>query len=177
MFLINKSNPVFFEWLKSPIVYYKDDFFYALMGQLSKEYFSPISSVYHYLHMADKINRHYLQEDEVKIKKYFYVLRPILACMWIENYKESPPMEFEKLLTQITDKELLDAISELLKKKRAGVELGVEPKIKVLNTFVENMLRHFANTASTFDPKKKPKQEILEEGFIKILENMETKFH
>ena len=26
MFLINKSNPVFFEWLRSPIVYIKDDF-------------------------------------------------------------------------------------------------------------------------------------------------------
>jgi predicted nucleotidyltransferase len=93
--------------------------------------------------------------------------------MWIENYKESPPMEFEKLLTQITGKELLDAISELLKKKKSGIELGTEPKIKALNIFIENMLLHFANAVSTFNPKKKPKQEILEEGFIKILENIE----
>ena len=27
MFLVNKSNPVLFEWLKSPIVYYKDNYF------------------------------------------------------------------------------------------------------------------------------------------------------
>ena len=25
LFLLNKSNPVLFEWLKSPVVYFKDD--------------------------------------------------------------------------------------------------------------------------------------------------------
>ncbi|MDR3284070.1 MAG: nucleotidyltransferase domain-containing protein [Treponema sp.] len=175
LFLINKSNPVFFEWLKSPIVYYKDEYFYTIMEELAKEYFSPISSVYHYVHMASGNYRQFLQADEVKIKKYFYVLRPIMDCMWIENCKESPPMEFEKLLMQITDTELLGAISELLRKKRAGIELGIEPKIKIINNFIESTLQHFENAVHTFDPKKKPNQELLEKGFIKILENSEKK--
>jgi len=172
MFLLNKSNPVLFEWLKSPIVYYKDDYFYGIMEQLSKEYFSPISSVYHYLHMANGNYRQFLQTDEVKIKKYFYVLRPILACMWIENYKEAPPMEFEKLLVQLSDKELLERINELLEKKRSGVELGIEPKILSINNFIQNKIKHFENVVSTFDPRKKPNHELLEEGFIKILERL-----
>ena len=88
LFLLNKSNPVLFEWLKSPIVYRKDDFFCDVMGELTKTYFSAISSIYHYLHMASRNYREYLQSDEVKIKKYFYVLRPILACLWIENNNE-----------------------------------------------------------------------------------------
>jgi predicted nucleotidyltransferase len=67
LFLMNKSNPVFFEWLKSPIVYYKDEYSYNIMEQLSKNYFSPISSTYHYLHMASGNYRQYLQADEVKI--------------------------------------------------------------------------------------------------------------
>jgi predicted nucleotidyltransferase len=171
LFLLNKSNPVLFEWLKSPIVYYKDDYFYGIMEQLSKEYFSPISSVYHYLHMANGNYRQFLQADEVKIKKYFYVLRPILACMWIESYKEAPPMEFEKLLVQLSDNELLEKINELLIKKRSGVELGIEPKILVINNFIENKIKHFENVVSTFDPRKKPNHELLEEGFIKILGN------
>jgi predicted nucleotidyltransferase len=174
MFLINKSNPVFFEWLKSPIVYYKNDFFLNIMEELTKYYFSPISSVYHYMHMASGNYRHYLQTDEVKIKKYFYVLRPIMACMWIENFKESPPMEFEKLLTQIIDGELLDKINELLIKKKSGIELGLEPKIEIINNFIKEKLQHFENTVSTFDPKKKPKQNLLEEGFIKNFENNEN---
>ena len=176
MFLLNKSNPVLFEWLKSPIIYYKDNNFYSIMEQLTKEYFSPISSIYHYLHMADRNYRQYLLADEVKLKKYFYVLRPILACMWIENYKESPPMEFDKLLIQINDKILKNEITELLIRKKSGLEMGVEPKITMLNNFIENMLEHFGNAIKTFDPKQKPKQELLENGFIKILDNgKETK--
>jgi predicted nucleotidyltransferase len=170
MFLMNKSNPVFFEWLKSPIVYYKDEYFYNIMEQLSKEYFSPISSVYHYLHMANGNYRQYLQTDGVKIKKYFYVLRPIMACMWIEKYNESPPMEFEKLLTQIPRGEVLDKINDLLSRKKSGIELGLESRITIINDFIEEKLKHYENAVSTFDPRKKPKQEVLEEGFIKIIE-------
>jgi predicted nucleotidyltransferase len=177
MFLMNKSNPVLFEWLKSPIVYYKDNDSYKVLEQLSKNYFSPISSIYHYLHMASGNYRQYLQSDEVKIKKYFYVLRPIMACMWIESHKESPPMEFDKLLTQMTDIELLGTINELLKKKKSGIELGTEPKIAVINNFMENKLQYFENIVNTFDPKNKPTQELLEEGFIKILENIEKYTH
>ncbi|MDR1286112.1 MAG: hypothetical protein LBK08_00745, partial [Treponema sp.] len=34
-------------------------------------------------------------------------------------------------------------------------------------------LKHYENIANTFDPGKKPKQEALEEGFIKIIEYAE----
>ena len=174
LFLLYKSNPVLFEWLKSPIVYYKDDFFYSVMEELSKLNFSPISSIYHYLHMARTNYRQYLQTDEVKIKKYFYVLRPIMACMWIETYKEPPPMEFEKLLTQIQDKELLDRINELLMRKKGGIELGLEPKISIINSFIENDLRHFEDTTNAFDSGKKPNQQLLEDGLVKIVEYAES---
>jgi predicted nucleotidyltransferase len=170
LFLLNKSNPVLFEWLKSPIVYHKDDFFFAVMEEMATPFFSPISSVYHYLHMANGNFRQYLQTDEVKIKKYFYVLRPVLACMWIETYKEPPPMEFEKMLILIQDKEFLEKINELLIRKKSGIELGMEPKIPVINNFIENKLEHFKAMATTFDPRKKPNQQILEDGFIRILD-------
>jgi predicted nucleotidyltransferase len=174
LFLLNKSNPALFEWLASPIVYYKDNYFYAVMERLSKEYFSPLASVYHYLHMASGNYQQFLQAKEVKIKKYFYVLRPIMACMWIEKNKETPPMEFEKLLQQIEEKELLDKITELLHKKKSGIEMGIEPRIKIINDFIEDALSHFEKTANTFDPGNKPGRGLLEEGFIKILDYMEN---
>jgi predicted nucleotidyltransferase len=67
--------------------------------------------------------------DPTANKKYFYVLRPIMACMWIERYNESPPMEFEKLLTQISGDELLEKINDLLARKKSGIELGLESRI------------------------------------------------
>jgi predicted nucleotidyltransferase len=112
--------------------------------------------------------------DEVKIKKYFYVLRPIMACMWIEKYNEIPPMEFEKLLVQIQDKEFCEKINGLLMRKKAGIELGMEPKIPIINDFIEKMLRHFEDTVVSFDPKKKPDQIFLQEEFIKIIETCST---
>jgi len=180
LFLMNKSNPVLFEWLRSPVVYYRDDFFYDTMTRLSREYFSPVSSIYHYLHMAGGNYRHYLLDDNVKIKKYFYVLRPVLACMWIENFMEPPPMEFEKLMTQITgassrySAELSVKINELLAKKKSGIELGLEPRIGIINSFIEDRLRHFETSVNSFDPKKKPDQKLLEEGFTGILDYIET---
>ena len=58
-------------------------------------------------YMAKSNYREYLQGENVRIKKYFYVLRPILACKWIENSNTMPPMEFEKLLEfQVNDREL-----------------------------------------------------------------------
>ncbi|MDR2747507.1 MAG: nucleotidyltransferase domain-containing protein, partial [Treponema sp.] len=162
LFLMNKSNPVLFEWIQSPIVYYKDNFCYDIIEKLSKEYFSPISSLYHYMHMANGNYRQYLQSEQVKIKKYFYVLRPILACMWIENYKETPPMEFKKLLTQIEDRKLLERINELLIRKKSGIEMGIESKIERINDFIESALRQFEEIVNTFDARKKPEQKILE---------------
>ena len=173
LFLLNKSNPVLFEWLKSPVVYFKDDYFYCVMKELTKPYFSPVSTVYHYLHMASGNYRQFLQEDKVKIKKYFYVLRPIMACMWIEKYKESPPMEFGKLLTEVKNKELAKIINGLLARKKSGAEFGLEPRISIINDFIEEKIKHFENAVKSFDPRKKPAQNLLEERFIKIIDYCE----
>lgn len=170
LFLVNKSNPVLFEWLRSPIVYYKDPYVYSVLERLAKAYFSPLSSVYHYLHIAQGNYRQYLQGDTVKIKKYFYILRPLLACMWIERYNEPPPMEFETLVTRLTDGAVADSINTLLQRKKSGLELGLEQKIALLNTFIEELLYHFEAAVHTFDPRKNPKLELLEDGFINILE-------
>jgi len=42
-------------------------------------------------------------------------------------------------LVQISDEELLKGINELLVKKRAGAESGIEPKISTINNFIEKI--------------------------------------
>lgn len=88
--LFRKSNPPLQEWLLSDIVYYQKYDFINNLRALSSEVFSPISCFYHYLNMARNNYREYLQGDQVKIKKYFYVLRPVLACKWIEQHNTMP---------------------------------------------------------------------------------------
>lgn len=135
--LFRKSNPPLMEWLRSGIIYYEAFSTIEKMKGLSEEAFSPIASIHHYLHMASNNFREYLQRDAVKIKKYFYVLRPVMAARWIEKYKEFPPLEFSMLLEHvIPEGELKKEIQTLLNRKLAGEEFDLEPRIEVLHKFL-----------------------------------------
>jgi uncharacterized protein len=141
--LFRKSNPPLLEWLKSSIVYYQSYSAIEKMRELDKNIFSPTSCLYHYLNMAKGNFRDYLQRDEVRIKKYFYVLRPILAAKWIEKQNSIPPMEFKALLEDILPPgELKESVSTLLKRKIAGEELNLEPRVDIINEYLNKEIEH-----------------------------------
>ena len=139
--LFRKSNPPLFEWLGSPIVY-KEQFDIAeKMRFLSKEYYSPLACIHHYLHMAEGNYREYLKGEEVWIKKYFYVLRPLLAIQWIEQGNGVAPTAFKVLVDRLLPSSpLRTAIEDLIEKKRAGAELDRGPKIPVISDFIDSEL-------------------------------------
>lgn len=91
--LLYKSNPTLFEWFSSPIVYQKTEFV-DKFRELMMHYFSSKKTLYHYISMAEGNYREYLQGEIVRAKKYFYVLRPVLACRWILDRGTPPPMLF-----------------------------------------------------------------------------------
>lgn len=137
--LFRKSNPPLLEWMRSNIIYYQKYSFIDKLRKLESEVFYPNASLHHYLNMAKNNYREYLQGTEVKIKKYFYVLRPVLACKWIEEYKNVPPIDFHELLqSMIPAGELKNEIEHLLQRKIIGVELDIEPQIKVINEFLDS---------------------------------------
>ena len=92
--LFRKSNPPLLEWLDSPSIYQEKFTVAAQMRELAKTYYSPSACIYHYLHMAQGNVREYLKGDRVWVKKYFYVLRPILAIKWIEQGYGVAPTSF-----------------------------------------------------------------------------------
>lgn len=146
--LFRKSNPPLMEWLRSGIVYYEAFSTIGKMKELSEEAFSPIASIHHYLNMASNNFREYLQGDKVKIKKYFYVLRPVMAARWIERYEEFPPLEFSMLLeSTITEGELKEEIETLLKRKLAGEEFDLEPRVEVLHKFLHDEIIRLGEVA------------------------------
>ncbi|WP_028545811.1 nucleotidyltransferase domain-containing protein [Paenibacillus taiwanensis] len=148
--LFRKSNPPLLEWLQSPIQYQESFSIADQIRRLSPSTFSPRSCMYHYLHMAKGNYREYLQGDQVKIKKYFYVLRPILACEWIERYNTMPPIEFQMLVEELVpDKSELKAeIEQLLVRKMAGDELDYEPKIAAINAYLKEKICYFDQVAA-----------------------------
>jgi predicted nucleotidyltransferase len=166
--LLRKSNPPLLEWLQSPVIYLRTSTFVDRLRALMNEYYSPISCMYHYLHMAENNFRQYLKKDEVWTKKYFYMLRPVLACIWIERGFGVVPIEFEKLVERVVDDvELKGEIDALLVEKRAGAELDRGPRNRILSSFLEQELDRLR--AETQPPAKTRNPETLDHLFVDIL--------
>lgn len=78
--------------------------------------------MYHYYGTANKNYYEYLTEEMVKYKKYFYVLRPILACQWIEKKKCPPPVLFQDLVDEVLENDMKLLVDELVQKKKLMTE-------------------------------------------------------
>lgn len=171
--LFRKSNPPLLEWLRSNLVYYQAYSAIDKMRLLDNNIFSPSSCLYHYLSMAKGNFRGYLQGKEVKIKKYFYVLRPILAAKWIEKYNAIPPIEFQTLVDDmILPGELKNAINRLLERKIAGEELHLEPRIEVINEFLVNEMEHLDTYVKSLNIDIPDPTNQLDELFRETLEEV-----
>lgn len=141
-----KSNPAFVEWIQSPIVYREHGVFPTLAREALPAIYSCEKGIYHYRSMARNTFRGYLRADQVSLKKYFYVLRPLLAVRWLEKYQQTAPIEFEKLLTLAPDDPTLRAdIQILLAKKRAAPEMGLQPQIASIHDFIEAELERLSS--------------------------------
>lgn len=137
--LLHKSNPTVFEWFSSPIVYQNTDFAEAFKPVM-RRYFSSKSSLWHYLQMAEGNYREYLRGDMVKAKKYFYVLRPILACRWILEKGTPPPMLFSELAASQLPDYLEETVAKLLDLKMNLPEVKMIPRIDILNEYLDRSI-------------------------------------
>ncbi len=168
--LFRKSNPPMLEWLRSPIVYLEQFSTAQNLRELSEKYFNPKSCMYHYLSMAKGNFKEFLQRDLVKSKKYFYVLRPVLACDWIKANSTMPPMEFQTLVdSQVSDGKIRREIEQLLARKIAGEELKEERKIEILNEFLERKIDFYSDYVSQIEQPEKPNANLLDDLFKKTI--------
>lgn len=137
--LLWKSNPTLFEWFSSPIVY-KETPFADEFRTIMQAYFSSKRGLSHYLSMASSNYRKYLKGDMVKAKKYFYVLRPILACRWILDRRTPPPMLFSDLMEAELDPDLCDEIEHLLDLKKNAPEIKMIPRVDKVNRYLDKSI-------------------------------------
>jgi len=166
--LFRRSNPPLLEWIQSPIVYRSKSGLISELRRLLPRYYSPISCMHHYLHMAAGNLREYLKGDEVWTKKYFYVLRPVLACLWIEQGRGVVPTEFQKLVDAVvTDPMLRREIDTLLATKKQGDELRKGPRNEIISSFVEQQVSRM-NASEQANPETKDKR-LLNRLFLQTL--------
>ena len=139
--LFSGSNASPYEWLQSPVVYHEISNFRERLWNL-RTYFRPRSSAFHYLGLAKSSAKKGLKDGMMDIKKYFYVLRPLLAAQWICNKQTVPPMEFGPLLAQLVkDKELHAAIIELTRKKTEANEGDLTDKVPIIEDYIDSQIK------------------------------------
>lgn len=133
--LLQKSNPTLFEWIQSPIIYVSTDF-KKRIENLMNECFSEEKMLYHYLNTARHNVKDFLSGETVHPKKYFYALRPILACMWVRRYHSAPPVLFDDLYHSVLPNELKKSVDYLLDLKINGPEKMEIAPMKEIDEFL-----------------------------------------
>ncbi|TDM05999.1 MAG: nucleotidyltransferase [Ideonella sp. MAG2] len=160
--LIQQSNPTLVEWLRSPIQYLAHEDTCARLEALAAGHFSATKGWHHYLSMARKNYRGYLKGDEVRFKKYLYVLRPLMAARWIASNAGIPPMRFatlaQQVLSPVTDADLIKDINALLEVKMRSSEAASSPPWRGLNAFIDQELG-----AAVQAPERDPETSSVEE--------------
>jgi len=140
--LLIKSNATPFEWLQSPIVYQTDEDFKAALWSLSQHFFQARSSIHHYLGLAkNSFRKGLVNETEINVKKYFYVLRPLLAAMWIAEHKTAAPMTFADLVPVLSTVPHIESIVMDLWEQK--LQLNEKDNIRLipeLNDFVQQQI-------------------------------------
>lgn len=145
--LLHKSNPTCFEWTNSMDVY-RTSSEWEQVRALLPEYFLQKPMMYHYLSMAKSNYHKFLSDEKVKLKKYFYVLRALLACQWVANRNLPPPMPFEELIKDELPEKLFPIVRELLERKKHTGELGVQEHIPELDEYIFSEFEELSRKAN-----------------------------
>ena len=164
----HKGNATLFEWANSPIVYKTTEEWKAVY-EISKPYFSVKAALYHYYGTANSTFKQYLQEDEVKYKKYIYALRPLLACKYIEEKHEIPPVKFEDLVKQSLPEKLLEEMEEMLVIKVGSDEKDLKPKMQVIQEYIEIEIGRYGQLSKAMADDRNPDWTALNKVFLQII--------
>lgn len=134
--LLHKSNPTLFEWLSSPVVYRQTELT-DRFAPLLRSYFAPRTSMYHYLGTAKSTYlTHMRGKDEVRAKRYFYVLRPLFACRWIMERGTPPPVPFAPLREAYCEESIRGDVARLLDIKIHSPEIQTIPPIPAVDEYI-----------------------------------------
>jgi predicted nucleotidyltransferase len=168
LILLHKSNPTLFEWNSSPIVYKTTDEWKSIAAMINR-YFVAKSGIYHYLSTAKTNYREYLKGDLVRYKKYFYVLRPLLACKWILAEGTPPPMEFHVLMEKYLDADLKPDVEKLLDLKMNSPEISVGKRFDRVNDYLDHTIAELEQIVATMSDDKLYAWDELNDTFLKII--------
>lgn len=161
--LIRKSNTTPFEWLQSPIVYGEKDNFRNKLWTLCQSYFYRKTNINHYLGIAHGALDTVINDDEIKIKKLFYILRPLLSAKWCLEKNAIAPMTIGPLLILMPEY-LQTLVKDLIMLKSTSAEafiIKIDPNFR---RYIDDEFKNCTERAKDL-PKESFDTEMLDTFF------------
>ena len=124
--LFSTCNIPLNEQILNPVSYGGDPMFLERIRALMPVYFNKNKALLHYTSIAVQAMTQ-IQGLSIGLHRIFYVIRPLLACEWIEKHSEMPPTEFQKLLDAgFLPMPLVDEVREIMSRKLVTVTVDRE---------------------------------------------------
>jgi uncharacterized protein len=170
--LYRKSNPQFLEWLNSDLVYVEEFKTLKKLRLIRGDIFSPVTCFHHYFSMARRNFKLLGTDKEMKLKKYLNVLRPLLACLWIERFESIPPNRITFLTEKLVAKPLLITdINKLIKDKQRGYGYS-QVSLENLLVFFERELERLGDFGGELSRQEKDVTPLLNEIFLETVKEV-----
>ncbi len=161
--LMWKSNPPLLERIQSPIIYQVDKDFQVGINSIAQNTYSRIATIHHYLSMAKKALDEVVSSNDYKLKRFFYALRASVACLWILDKEEIPPIEFGKMVSGLDlSDNLTNRINELIELKSTISETYLHNGEQDLIKFMESCLERADNESKSLPASKGQMSELNE---------------
>ena len=173
LLLALSGNAVVVEWLKSPIVYEEVDGFRPKLAVLLDTIVDPGRVSHHYLGLArSHIARIGSFASDVKLKKLFYLIRPIVALDWMaeRGFADLPPMSLPECLAGASlPADAAAEINGLIERKAVTREMGVGPIPRAVARYLEGRYGHHEMNpaASLRDKDETGRRRQLAENFYR----------
>jgi predicted nucleotidyltransferase len=174
------GNAVVVEWVNSPIAYEEVEGFRPRLRDLLARIVDPVKVSRHYLGLArSHISRIGNFGAEVKLKKLFYLIRPLVALDWMEQrgFAKLPPMGLPECLTQSELPAGASAdIRRLIEEKALTREMGAGPIPRELARHLEARYGHHEMNVPAVrrDEARREEDRMLAETFYR--DEVETAF-
>lgn len=165
--LLRKSNSVLLEWLQSPIVYRAQANIQVELLNLAEHFYQPRAVLYHYRGIA-KTASESMQGETIKLKKWFYLLRALLAAQWAATQYTIPPMQLKQLLAPLSSQEQ-NSILELVEFKADKDEHFLWMPPTPMKQLIERLWQTSDQSLATRDT---PDTEMLNTWFRKKLDEI-----
>ena len=166
--LIYKSNAVIFEWLNSPIVYQGQSDAVATLRELSHAYFNPNAVFHHYRGMAKTAGHALDLQRPVKLKKFFYLLRALLAAIWSIDKQNPPPVRMTEMLALVTQAEQAQII-ELIALKQQVDEKQTQQLSPSMQQMIARLWQQCEVAPDFYIEFQHPNSELLDDFLRHIL--------